>query len=169
MSPPFRLEPLGAEHDRPSFACGQESLDRYLHTQATQDVRRRIAACFVAVEDATGKLAAYYTIASAGIPTPDLPPELTKRLPRYPSIPAVRIGRLAVDLKFRGRGLGAALLADALRRVLLSPPAVFALLVDAKDDQAAAFYRHHGFVPLSNYNESRTLFLPVATAEKLFR
>ena len=132
-------------------------------------MRRRIAACFVAVEDATGKLAAYYSIASASIPTPDLPPEITKRLPRSPSIPAVRIGRLAVDLKFRGRGLGAALLADALRRVLLSPPAVFALLVDAKDDQAAAFYRHHGLVPLSNYNESRMLFLPVATAEKLFR
>ncbi|MBK5291286.1 MAG: GNAT family N-acetyltransferase [Acidobacteriia bacterium] len=164
MNRPFRLEPLGDVHDRAAFTCGREPLDRYFHTQATQDIRRRIATCFVAVEEATGKLAAYYTIASACIPTPDLPPEITKRLPRYPAIPAVRIGRLAVDLNFHGRGLGAALLADALRRVLLSPPVVFALLVDAKDDEAVAFYRHHGFLPL--IHQPRTLFLPLATAEK---
>lgn len=90
--------------------------------------------------------------------------DLAKRLPRYPTVPAVRIGRLAVDERFRGKGLGGALLADALRRVLQSPPAAFALLVDAKDDQAAAFYRHHGFEPLAS--QPRTLFLPVATAEK---
>jgi len=165
VNPLFRLEPLSNQHDRASFECGHESLDRYFRTQATQDLRRRIATCFVAVEEATGKLAAYYTIASASVPTLDLPPEITKRLPRYPTIPAVRLGRLAVDLNFRGRGLGSALLADALRRVLLSPPAVFALLVDAKDDQAVAFYHHHGFRPLSS--QPRTLFLPVATAETI--
>lgn len=126
-----------------------------------------MATCFVAVEIDSGQVAAYYTIASASIPTPDLPAEITKRLPRYPTIPAVRIGRLAVDLHFRGRGLGAALLADAIRRVLLAPPAIFALLVDAKDDQAVAFYRHHGFQPLTSH--PRTLFLPVATAEKTLR
>ena len=100
MNPPFRLEPLADTHDRSPFACGQEVLDRYLRTQATQDIRRRVATCFVAIEAASGQVAGYYTIASASIPTPDLPPEITKRLPRYPSIPAVRIGRLAVDLKF---------------------------------------------------------------------
>src|SRR5258708_39230580 len=167
MTPPFRLERLKDEQDRASFTSGQESLDRYFQSQVTQDVRRRVTACFVAIDQATGKLAAYYTIASASIPTPDLPAEITKRLPRYPTIPAVRIGRLAVDLEYRGRGLGGALLADALQRVLLSPPAVFALLVDAKDDQAVAFYRHHGFLPLAS--QPRTLFLPVATAEKLLR
>jgi GNAT superfamily N-acetyltransferase len=165
VTPPFRLEPLSDEHDRASFACGEEALDRYLRTQATQDIRRLIASCFVAIEAATGRLAAYYTIASASIPTPDLPPEMTKRLPRYPSLPAVRIGRLAVDVKFGGRGLGAALLADAVRRTLLAPPAVFTLLVDAKNDRASAFYRHHGFRPLAS--QPRTLFLPLATAEKV--
>lgn len=165
MSAAFRLEPLNDQHDRLSFRCGNEALDRYLTTQATQDIRRRVATCFVALEQGAGKIAAFYTIASAGIPTPDLPPEITKRLPRYVSIPAVRIGRLAVDLGFRGRGLGAALLGDALRRVLLSAPAVYALLVEAKDDQAVAFYRHHGFLPLAN--QPRVLFLPVATAQKL--
>ena len=165
MTPPFRVELLSAQHDRAAFACGEEALDRYLRTQATQDIRRRVASCFVAIEVATGKLAAYYTIASASIPTPQLPPEMIKRLPRYPALPAVRIGRLAVDLQFRGRGLGAAMLADAASRTLQAPPAVFALLVDAKNDDAVAFYRRYGFRPLAS--QPRTLFLPMATAEKL--
>ena len=165
MTPPFRVELLSAQHDRAAFACGEEALDRYLRTQATQDIRRRVATCFVAIEVATGEFAAYYTIASASIPTPQLPPEIVKRLPRYPTLPAVRIGRLAVDLQFRGRGLGAAMLADAASRTLQAPPAVFALLVDAKNDDAVAFYRRYGFRPLAS--QPRTLFLPMATAEKL--
>jgi ribosomal protein S18 acetylase RimI-like enzyme len=165
VTPPFRVELLSAQHDRAAFACGEEALDRYLRTQATQDIRRRVASCFVAIEVATGKLAAYYTIASASIPTPQLPPEMIKRLPRYPALPAVRIGRLAVDLQFRGRGLGAAMLADAASRTLQAPPAVFALLVDAKNDDAVAFYRRYGFRPLAS--QPRTLFLPMATAEKI--
>lgn len=165
MSFPFRLELLGQSHDRNHFSCGQEPLDRYIRTQAAQDVRRRISTCFVAVENATGHLAAYYTIAAASIPTPDLPPEIIRKLPRYPSLPAVRIGRLAVDVRFQGRGLGGALLADALRRVLSAAPAAFALIVDAKDDNAVAFYRRYSFTPL--LNQPRTLFLPVAAAEKL--
>jgi ribosomal protein S18 acetylase RimI-like enzyme len=164
---PFRVERLNDGHDRSAFACGEEALDRYLRTQATQDVRRRVATCFVAIEIATGKLAAYYTIASASIPTPQLPPEIIKRLPRYPTLPAVRIGRLAVDLKFRGCGLGGAMLVDAANRTLQAPPAVFALLVDAKNGDAVAFYQRHGFRPLAS--QPRTLFLPMATAEKLLR
>jgi GNAT superfamily N-acetyltransferase len=167
VKPPFRLEPLNESHDRTAFASGEDALDRYLRTQATQDIRRRVAACFVATEAASGELAAYYTIAAASIPTPQLPPEIVKRLPRYPTLPAVRIGRLAVDRKFRGRGLGAAMLADAVSRTLQAPPAVYALLVDAKHDDAAAFYRRYGFRPLAS--QPRTLFLPMATAEKLLR
>ena len=166
MNAPFRLEVLSDVHNRQACACGQEPLDRYIRMQATQDIRRRISACFVAVESATGQLAAYYTLAAGSIATPDLPVEKTKKLPRYSTLPAVRIGRLAVDLKFQGRGLGGSMLADALSRVLVSPPAVFALLVDAKDGKAVAFYRHHGFMPL--LSQPRTLFLPVATAQKLF-
>jgi len=127
---PFRLAPLGAEHNRDSFCCGEEALDRYFKTQATQDIRRRIANCFVAVDSATGAVAAYYTIAAASIPFVDLPPEESKRLPRYPTLPAVRIGRLAVDQKFQGRGFGGALLVDAARRSIQSPPAVQKALLE---------------------------------------
>ena len=115
--PTFRLAPLGAEHARDSFCCGEEALDRYFKTQATQDIRRRIANCFVAVESATGLVAAYYTIAAASIPLVELPREEAKRLPRYPTLPAVRIGRLAVDQRFQGRGLGGALLITPLAGV----------------------------------------------------
>jgi ribosomal protein S18 acetylase RimI-like enzyme len=163
---PFRLAPLGAEHDRGSFHCGEDALDRYFKTQATQDIRRRIANCFVAVEVASGQLAAYYTIAAASIPLVGLPPEETKRLPRYPTLPAVRIGRLAVDQRFQRRGLGAALLVDATRRSIQSPPAVYALLVDAKNDEAVAFYQRYLFRPA--VGRPRTLFLPLATAQKAF-
>jgi ribosomal protein S18 acetylase RimI-like enzyme len=161
---PFPLAPLGAEHDRESFHCGEEALDRYFKTQATQDIRRRIANCFVAVEGASNQVAAYYTIAAASLPLLDLPPEEAKRLPRYPTLPAVRIRRLAVDRKFQGRGLDGALLVDAAERSLQSPPAVYTLLVDAKNDDAVAFYRHYGFRSLAS--QPRILFLPLATAQQ---
>lgn len=167
MTPPFRLEQLSDQHDRVSFTCGDVALDLHLRTQATQDIRRRIASCLVAIEVATGRLAAYYTIASASVPLTELPPAVSKRLPRYPTLPAVRIGRLAVDQTFRAKGLGGALLADAIRRTLQAPPAVFTLLVDAKNEDAANFYRHHGFLPW--INQPRTLFLPLATAIALLK
>lgn len=167
MTPPFRLEPLSSEHDRAGFDCGQSDLNRYFQTQVTQDVRRHITNCFVAVEACSTAVAGYYTLAAASIPTPNLPAELTKRLPRYPSLPAVRIGRLAVDRRFQGRGLGGAMLADAASRAMQAAPASYTLLVDAKDDAAVAFYRHHGFQLL--VNQPRTLFLPLATAATLFQ
>src|ERR1022692_3625763 len=163
---PFRFEPLSATHDRTLFRCGEELLDRYFQTQATQDIRRRVANCFVAIEAAAGAIAAYYTLSAASIPVVDLPPEEAKRLPRYPTVPAVRIGRLAVDQRFQGRGLGAALLADAATRTLKADAAAFTLLVDAKNDQAVAFYRRFGFRLLAS--QPRTLFLPVATAQEVF-
>jgi GNAT superfamily N-acetyltransferase len=161
VSAPFRLEPLSG-HDRAAFDCGQAELNRYFQSQVTQDIRRHITNCFVAIEAAQELVAGYYTLAAASIPTPALPDELIKRLPRYPSLPAVRIGRLAVDRRFQKRGLGGALLADAAHRALQAAAAAYTLLVDAKDEQASAFYRHHGFHPLTS--QPRTLFLPLATA-----
>lgn len=145
MTAAFRLEVLQASHARDEFACGVEALDVHFARQATQDVRRRASACYVAVEAATGKVAGYCTLAASGVPLTELPEALTKRLPRYPLVPVARVGRLAVDKAFHGRKLGGALLADAAIRAMRSEVAVFALLVDAKDDAAAAFYLHHGF------------------------
>ncbi len=158
--PPFRVAPLDAVHDRAVFDSGSEPLDRYFREQVTQDVRRRVAACFVALTEER-RIAGFYTLASASLLLADLPASLGKKLPRYPTVPAVRLGRLAVDQIFKGQGLGGALLADALDRAARSEIAAYAMLVDAKDESAAAFYRHHGFIPLPD--SPLTLFLPLAT------
>lgn len=157
---PFRLAPFDTAYARAAFNCGSESLDRYLREQANQDVRRRVAACFVALADGQ-HIAGYYTLASASLLLADLPASASKKLPRYPTVPAVRMGRLAVDQAFKGLGLGGALLADALDRAVRSEIAAYSLMVDAKDEAAAAFYRHHGFIALPD--SPLTLFLPLAT------
>lgn len=140
----FRILQLDGR-ERSGFDCASDPLTRYFHTQITQDTRRRIAACYIAVYQATDIIAGFYTLSAADIPLTDLPSELTKRLPRYPTLPAARLGRLAVDHRFTGQKLGSILLADAVMRAAASEIAVFAMVVDAKDDQAEAFYRHHGF------------------------
>ncbi len=165
MTPaPFRFELLGEAHDRSAFRCGEEALDRYFQTQVTQDIRRRITNCFVAIETETGQIAAYYTLSAASIALTELPPEGTKRLPRYPTLPAVRIGRLVVDEKFHRRGLGASMLMNPVHRTLRDAAAAYALLVNAKNNSATAFYEHHGFRALAS--QPSTLFLPLATAQK---
>lgn len=153
----FIIEILGPDHDRSTFSCGTQALDRYFGEQVTQDIRRRATACFVAIDVPASKTAGYYTLAAAGIPLADLPASLAKRLPRYPSVPVARLGRLAVDQAYRGRKLGSALLWDAVSRSLRSEIAVCALIVDAKDEQAEAFYVHHGFVSIGS--QSRQLVL----------
>jgi ribosomal protein S18 acetylase RimI-like enzyme len=156
---PFRIEALDSNHVRKGFSCGVEALDRYFLEQVSQDVRRRATVCYVALESATDKVAGYYTLAAGGIPLSDMPGPINKRLPRYPSVPVARLGRLAVDLGYQGCRLGGALLWDAMSRASRSEMAVFALAVDAKDDQAEAFYRHHGFVGFGS--APRQLILPL--------
>ncbi|MDO9599051.1 MAG: GNAT family N-acetyltransferase [Azoarcus sp.] len=161
-SAPFWLAPLDTAHERVAFNSGSGPLDRYFREQVTQDVRRRVTACFVALADGQ-RIAGYYTLASASVLLADLPASTGKKLPRYPTVPAVRMGRLAVDQAFKGQGLGGALLADALDRAVRSEIAAYALMVDAKDEAAAAFYQHHGFIALSE--SPSTLFLPLATVQ----
>ena len=161
---PFRFETLGDGHDRAAFRCGDSAFDGYFQTQVTQDIRRRIANCFVMVETASSRVAAYYTLSAASIPLVDLPPDEAKRLPRYPTLPAVRIGRLAVDQRYQRRGLGELMLMNTVHRTMRDAAAAFALIADAKNDQAAAFYQRYGFRPIAG--QPRTLFLPLATAQK---
>lgn len=161
MTARFQVEPLGKQHNRKSFRCGVPALDDYIRTKVSQDVKRLIASCFVGVERATGTVAGYYTLSAASIALRDLPEMTAKKLPRYPTVPVVRVGRLAVALEFQREKLGAALLVDAAKRVLRSEVGAFALLVDAKDEQGTGFYLRHGFIQI----ESRplTLFLPLET------
>lgn len=159
---PFQLAPLDTTHDRTGFNSDSEPLNRHLREQVTQDIRRRVAVCFVALADGQ-RIAGYYTLASASLPLSELPDSIGKKLPRYPTVPTVRMGRLAVDQDFKGQGLGGALLADALDRAARAEIAAFALMVDAKDVAATAFYQHHGFIALPD--SPRTLFLPLATVQ----
>lgn len=159
MTVPFRIEVLGTGHNRKAFSCGVDVLDRYFLERATQDMRRRATACYVALETDTDRVAGYYTLAAGGIPLTDMPEDIIKRLPRYPSVPVAKLGRLAIDVDFQGRRLGGALLWDAVMRASRSEVAVFALVVDAKDNLAEAFYRHHGFASFGSI--PRQLILPL--------
>lgn len=167
MARKFKVAALDLAIDRSRFECGVEPLNRYFLAQVSQDIKRRVTACFVATEVATeaatkakSQTAGYYTLASASVSLADLPDALAKKLPRYPSVPAVRMGRLAVDQAFKGEGLGFALLADALRRAATAEIAAYAFVVDAKDEAAARFYVHHGFIALPE----QPLFLSIALA-----
>jgi ribosomal protein S18 acetylase RimI-like enzyme len=159
----FTFEPLSSSHDRTAFSCGVPALDRYLRELATQDVRRRVSNCFVAL-DPSGKIAGYYTFAATSLPLTELPSDQAKRLPRYPSFPACLVGRLAVDQRFRGRGLGSQLIVDAIARAMRAEPAIFALIVDAKDEVALGFYEHLGFQRFAS--RPMTLYLPITEAAR---
>ena len=147
----FRISLLGKQ-DRSGFCSKSDPLDRYFHTQVSQDVRRNITTCYIIEETASDAVAGFYTLSAAEIPLSDAPEEMTRKLPRYPTLPAARVGRLAVDHRFRGMKIGSTLLADAAIRAAQDNLAVFAVVVDAKDEQAEAFYRHHGF---SSYASAR--------------
>lgn len=162
---PWAIEPLGKHHDRAAFSCGAEALDAYLRKRAGQEQRKNIARVFVAEGGEPHVIAGYYTLSGFGIDVGDLPEPEAKRLPRYPIVPAALIGRLAVDRRFQGMGLGGILLIDALARILQAGGEVasYAAVVDAKDDSAVAFYRKYGFIPFPS--RPNRLFLPVATAK----
>ncbi len=165
MAPRFRVEALDVSHDRAAFSSGSPALDRYLKLQASQDVRKDVTRCFVAVSASDGTLAGYYTLSAFSIDFPEIPAEFAKKLPKYPIVPATLIGRLAVAGAFQGIGLGKALLFDAYRRVVRSDIGAFAILVDAMDDTAAAFYKRQSFTEL--HQGSRRLLMTVASARQL--
>jgi len=162
---PLRIEPLDSAHDRSGLLSGSSALDRYLRQQASQDIRRRIATCFVALDTEAEEIAGFYTLAATGVPLDALSEEVARKLPRYPLVPAAFLARLAIAQPYQGRGLGAALLVDALKRAARAELGVFALIVDAKDDPAQRFYEHFGFALLPG--EARRLVLPIATALRL--
>lgn len=166
-SPGLTIAPLGSHHDRATFTCGDESLDRYFRTQAGQDVRRRANAVFVLVDrHEPDSVLGYYTLCATALPQGDVPVAARKHIPRYPLVSATLVGRLAVAATRQRQGLGALLLADAVRRAYASASSVGSsmLVVDAISEKAAAFYEANGFVRLP---DSLRLVLPMSTIEKL--
>ena len=138
-----------------------ESLEEYFKTQAGQDVKKRAAAVFVLAEDAN--VLGYYTLSSYSIEPGELPPDLARRFPSYPKLPAVLIGRLARDQKYKGRGIGEILLVDALRRCLENTATVGAIaaVVEAENGKARNFYLGYGFIPFPDHENK--LFMLMGT------
>lgn len=163
----FAIAPLEKGHDRKPFKCGQPDLDDWFQRRASQDDKRNVARVFVATDDKLG-VVGFYSLSSFTLSIDDLPEEIGRKLPRYEAIPAALIGRLARDVRVRGKGVGELLLADAVRRILGAGRtlAVFAIVVEAKDTAAAAFYEGFGFRPFPLH--PRRLFLLTSTAVAAF-
>ncbi len=162
-------EPLGKHHDRAVFSCGASELDTYLQRQARQDARRNVAAPFVLCTAESATVIGYYTLSAISIEAGELPADIIKKLPRYPDVPAVLLGRLALDARYSGKGFGKHLLVDALRRAWEGTEqiAAAAVVVEARDTDAASFYEHFGFRRFPD-NPDR-LFMSMQFIANLFR
>ncbi|PHM62841.1 GNAT family N-acetyltransferase [Xenorhabdus ishibashii] len=146
--------------NRSEFNSESAPINRYFQKQVTQDIRRRITTCYVAIDTTTNSVGGFYTLAAGTVLLNQLPPNIAKKLPLYSMVPVVKMGRLAVDQKYTGQGLGGALLGNALLRVANELTiGSYALTVDAKDAKAAEFYTYHGFIELQN--EPLMLFFPL--------
>lgn len=162
MSNGFEILPYDkARHGaaRKTFQSGSGPLDAYFRDHLSQDLKSKVAACFVATAP-DGQVIGIYTLCASGVPVIALPAEIGQRLPRYPFVPVARMGRLAVDHRSQGHGFGGILVADAASRAANSDVASYALVVDAKDATAKAFYEHLGFLALPE--QPLVLFLPLA-------
>jgi GNAT superfamily N-acetyltransferase len=160
------IEALSPYHDRRGFSCGVEALDSYLRRQAGQDTRKYVTVTFVLLEVGRPDVVGFYTLSATSLRLSDLPESTAKNLPRYPLVPAILLGRLAVHQNQRGKGYGELLLIDALRRCMEAQDIGWAVvLVDAKDEQSAAFYEHYHFIRLAP--GPLRLFLPRSTIVSL--
>jgi len=162
-------EPLNSTHKKSDFSCGKEMLDVYIHKQANQDIKRKLSTCFVINEKETNLIKGYYTLSNNSIPLKLVPNQIRKKLPRsYQSIPTTLLGRLAIDNKFQGQGIGKLILVDALKRSYEISKTIgsFAVIVDPIDQDAENFYEKYGFIKLP---DSGKMFLPMKTISQLFK
>lgn len=162
----FRTMRLSGEHDRTDFCCGDAALDAYLKKQAGQDGKRGVSNTIVATALDSNVVMGFYTLSAYAVDLTMLPVNITRKLPRYGKIPAILLGRLAVDNKAQGQKLGGFLLHDALARALSGEVGWVVFLVHAKNDKAVDFYRHFGFHSFEH--EPMTLYIHRKTAEGLF-
>lgn len=162
----YKIELLNESHNKTHFNCGEDSLNQYIHTQATQDKKRNLAAIYVLVglEDPT--IIGFYTLSASAVSLIDLPEEISKKLPRYPSIPVALLGRLAIDQTFHKQGLGELLLINALKKseLLSKEIGYMAIVVDALNEKIISYYQKFGFIKFKNKNK---LFLPMTAVKKI--
>jgi GNAT superfamily N-acetyltransferase len=163
---PCSFEPL-RDQDRSSFCCGIIELDDYLQRQASQDAKRKVATPFVML-DKERRILGFYTLSAYTILGAELPATLTKKLPKYPLIPATLLGRLAVHRELQGQKLGRLLLMDALHRSWKNTGQIASVgvVAEAFDEAARRFYLHHEFVPIAEH--PRKLFIAMDTIAKAF-
>lgn len=155
-------------HDRNRFHSDVDDLDDYLRHRANQELKSSTAVPYVLADsDEPDRIRGYYTLSSTSANLGELPEETARKLPRYRRVPAILIGRLAVDQRDRGQGVGALLLADAVRRAYATSSAIGAALVvvEALDEDAVAFYQHHGFRMLPD--NSGQLFITMREASRI--
>lgn len=168
-SPEFTVALLDSKiHDRAAFSCCEPSLDEYLKRRASQDLKRRLAVTYVlAPRDKPKRVAGYFALSAYALLVSELPEEVAARLPRHDRFPTTLIGRLARGEAYRGDRLGELLLLEALAGALENSDRVasFAVVVDALNDRAAAFYKRYGFLPFAD--DARRLYLPMATVKTL--
>ena len=161
------IELLDKKHNREDFDCGKELLNNYLKTQAGQDIKRKLSACFVLSENGAS-IKGYYTLSNNSIPLNSFPEHIQKKLPKkYNSIPTTLLGRLAIDRKHQGQGIGKILLIDALKRSyeLSQHIGSFAVVVDPIDEAAINFYKKYDFITLP---DSGKMFIATKTLQELF-
>lgn len=158
---------LDNKHNRQKFSCGIDSLDNYLKIQANQDMKKNVAVTYILTSENSEQALGYYTLSSIGISPGELPVDIVKKLPRYPILPGILIGRLARDKILHGKNLGLYLLVDALRRSVEISHQLgsVAVIVDAKDENATTFYKSYGFIEFPD--NQRRLFLSMNTIRKL--
>lgn len=158
----WSIVPLDRSHSRSEFDCGKPALDNFIRSLVSQYEKRNLGRTFVAVRPGEARVDGYYTISSGSVSFENLPPGLAKKLPKHP-VPVVLLARLAVDQGARRKGLGEALLVDALRRALRlgDELGIHAIEVDAIDEEARGFYEKYGFIPL--LDRPLHLYLPIAT------
>ncbi|MBI1770319.1 MAG: GNAT family N-acetyltransferase [Bacteroidetes bacterium] len=159
--------PLNSLHRRGDFSCGKVQLDNYLHNQVSQDVKRKLSACFI-LQGENDVIKGFYTLSNDSIPADHLPSEIRKKMPpSYTNLPTTLLGRLAVDKDFAKQGLGELLLLDALKRSydISDDIGSMAVIVDPLDNNALLFYKKYGFIELP---DSGRMFLPMKLVSKLF-
>ena len=142
----MQVQALAGDHDRQGFDCGRQELNDWLRQVARQHQDKGLSKTFVAIRDeAPTRICGYFALTLAELENRHLPESWRKKLPQR--IPGVRLGRLAVDSQFQGKKLGELLLVDALTRAqrIYAEAGGIGLFVDAKDEQAAAYYRNFGF------------------------